>query len=183
MDIVVTKSKEPIVKGGLNRFNLPKACGPNIAPIATTIEPTTIQEKTIQVSQTQAKIKEQQVQNIAGLNNLQFCLLFKQIIVTDIIDMVDQEFRKRSGEISYLCERVQEKERELQACEFETKKQQDNLSILISAKAFRSHTFDQLKEIFSSFQQRWLYPLRKLHPELLQSIQDGKYFVSHAFDS
>ena len=83
----------------------------------------------------------------------------ESLAVTAILSLVDEEFKKRDNDLSNLIEQIQERERELEYCESETKKQVELLSILSSRISFRHHSFDKLQRAYPSFKSESIDPL------------------------
>lgn len=79
--------------------------------------------------------------------------------VDAIVCKVDSEFRKRDEELAALSEAVSEKERELEYCESETKKQIESTSILCSSISYRTHAAEKLEASFEVFKGHSICPL------------------------
>jgi len=94
--------------------------------------------------------------------------------VTDIISLVDKEFKKMDDELCGLKRRLDEKEAELHYCECETKKEQEVLSVLIAANSFRSQSFDKICDSFAVFQVETMDVLQIQHINHNQSVSEGK---------
>lgn len=105
----------------------------------------------VQVKNTLQQTKVSSTKTVTAEQVKTFAPITKTQEISYIVNQVDKEFKKRADEINALTIELEEKERDLEYCENETKKQGDVLSLLNSSLSYRKQTFEQLKQRLGKF--------------------------------